>query len=371
MLQAKESEQITLVEGLKLLGQHLPPAEAKRRLEEAFVHKAIRSSPIYAFSYEGAEIHWATGAVKISRVTHPFQPTFSRSEFLKYFFEEIASENPATSSAPARGPAVDREIDELFAEYDELVADVMRSNHQFFSGNLRRWLELLDRAHYFARPILQQLEAAVHFEAWYEPYRIGAFTGLIKPVEWPQEARKRLGLQLLLLRQFANGGLNAEEFAFTVMRSGRHASDGISAIASQIFLPMSRELKRFLKQDVERYLRTETERFVGLESLIPSSDRYVTLDHNGATYIQAIEAISKVEETVKQANDYQDAEDKEQRLAELSAGQRLLRSARVRVTAVVSVIGVSLLWLAQQFAGQLIGHVASVAWDMIVKLVNL
>jgi hypothetical protein len=56
----------------------------------------------------------------------------------------------------------------LFEKYDELAADVARSKHQFFGGNVKRWLEFLDGTAPFARPILQELEGRVDFKAWFD-----------------------------------------------------------------------------------------------------------------------------------------------------------------------------------------------------------
>jgi predicted nucleotide-binding protein len=84
----KEPERITLVEGLELLERHFPTEEAKSRLRQAFIRKAFRQAPGFAFSYDEADIDWVTGSVKIPRKRDRFCPSFSRSEFNAYFFEE-------------------------------------------------------------------------------------------------------------------------------------------------------------------------------------------------------------------------------------------------------------------------------------------
>lgn len=134
----------------------------------------------------------------------------------------------------------------LFEQYDELAEDVARSKHGFFQGNLQRWISFLKGTAPFARPILQQLEAAVDFKSWFEPYRSVGMGHGTRDIEWPEDRNKRLGIQLLLFQQFANGSVHAPTFALTVMRSGKHANDGISDIINQLFLPMMRELRRFL-----------------------------------------------------------------------------------------------------------------------------
>jgi predicted nucleotide-binding protein len=85
----KEPERITLVEGLSLLqNSGLSPEEAKTRLRPAFERKAFLQSPCYAFEYEGADIDWTTGSVKIPRKKDRFTPSFRRSDFDRYFFED-------------------------------------------------------------------------------------------------------------------------------------------------------------------------------------------------------------------------------------------------------------------------------------------
>src|SRR5580700_5953467 len=138
-------------------------------------------------------------------------------------------------------------LENLFEQYDELAEDVARSTTDFFSGNLQRWIDFLMAADAFARPIAQTLEPSADFNAWFEPYRVAMGQGG-KPIEWPKEQYKRLGLQLMLLRRFADGTIDPRIFSFTIMRTGRNIQDGISAIIRQIFIPAQRELRRYLRQ---------------------------------------------------------------------------------------------------------------------------
>ncbi len=82
--------------------------------------------------------------------------------------------------------------------------------------------------------------------------------------------------------------------------------------------------------------------------IVPAANRTVTLDHNGSGYKRALEAVETVIETVRGDNEYgnRDPEDKEQRLAELSAGKRLLEAGRASVNAVNTVLMKTLLYLA-------------------------
>lgn len=84
----KEPEGITLAEGLTLLERRLPAEQAKARLRQAFVQKALGQEPMFALPYDEAHIDWTTGSVKIPRKTERFCPTFRRSEFNRHFFED-------------------------------------------------------------------------------------------------------------------------------------------------------------------------------------------------------------------------------------------------------------------------------------------
>lgn len=101
---------------------------------------------------------------------------------------------------------------------------------------------------------------------------------------------------------------------------------------------------------------------------VPASDRIVTLDHNSATYRDAMAALETLENVLRGANDYPDPEEKERVVAEVSATRRLLQSVKVRVVAVASVLSVAALYLAKQFAGKAIGDAAQVVIDLITPL---
>jgi hypothetical protein len=112
----KESERINLAEGLAVLANYLPAADAKGPLARRFIRKAFSQWPCFAFSYDEAEIEWATRAVRIPRRREPFIPTFSRTEFNDYFLETrplshvawsdrmVAPANPSNISLPKPKP---------------------------------------------------------------------------------------------------------------------------------------------------------------------------------------------------------------------------------------------------------------------------
>ncbi|MCK5428163.1 MAG: hypothetical protein KAI94_01760 [Anaerolineales bacterium] len=81
---------------------------------------------------------------------------------------------------------------------------------------------------------------------------------------------------------------------------------------------------------------------------IPAANRTVTIDHNSTAYIEAAEAVDAVIEAVRGDNEYgdRDPEDKEQRLAELTAGKKLIEAARASISAVDAVLIKTLAYLS-------------------------
>jgi hypothetical protein len=79
-----------------------------------------------------------------------------------------------------------------------------------------------------------------------------------------------------------------------------------------------------LSFDVVRALAIE-------EAAAPASDRTVPLDHNSRAYQDAVTSLENVEKALRESNEYPDGEDREQRIAEISATRRLLNAPRVDV----------------------------------------
>jgi hypothetical protein len=102
---------------------------------------------------------------------------------------------------------------------------------------------------------------------------------------------------------------------------------------------------------------------------IPASDRTVSLGHNSPEQKQALEKIDELVEAVKQANDLPGTpEEKEQLVAELSAGRKLLEATKVRVAAVHATLQPALRWILEKAGGAMIGKMAGDLWEYLVHL---
>jgi hypothetical protein len=133
-------------------------------------------------------------------------------------------------------------------------------------------------------------------------------------------------MQLLFFRSIARGDINIGALGkMYVPGSGRNINDSTRAFIDQVFRPMAQELIRHLRRVGE----------ARAEEPVPAADRVVSLNHNSKEYTETIEAAEEVEKTIREANDFSDPEEKEQRIAEVSAVRRLLQAVRVRIEAIV------------------------------------
>lgn len=206
------------------------------------------------------------------------------------------------------------------AVYDDLTDEVIRSHVQFLADHLANWFRTLDTTTEVA-PIVQKLQREIDFEPWKKELEVSI--KLNRSLTFPKEPEKRLATQLLLFRSAAEAG-NGELVAGWGWRfipsSDPNINNSARRFIDQVFRPMAAELRRFLEREL---------------AMVPAADRSVPLNHNSQEYTETIEATDEVEKTIREANDFPDQEEKEQRIAEVSAVRRLLQAARVRVEAVV------------------------------------
>lgn len=184
---------------------------------------------------------------------------------------------------------------------------------------------------------------------------------------WPEDRLQRLGMKLLVFREIAERRIEAWNFGHDFMWAGSNLDDNARAVADQLFLPTARELRRFLEAEVAKEEKLLT---VMHEAAIPASDRIVRLDHNNPRYKEVMDALQKLERVIKDSNLYDDAEEKEMHLAELSAGHRLLQSTKVRVAAIVTIVGGPLMYISKHFIDTGIGRAAAAVWDLVVSLIG-
>jgi hypothetical protein len=252
--------------------------------------------------------------------------------------------------------AVSGDFANFRATYDFYTDEVMRSHIQFLTDHLANWFRTLDTTSSVA-PIIQRLQRGLDFESWRNEQQAGA-TGMGGTLTWPKDAENRLGMKLLLFRSASKDG-NSDVISWCghifIPSSDRSINNAARRFVDQVFGPMARELRVYLEQETSK---------------IPAADRVVSLNHNSDAYREAMEALEKLEKVLREANDYPNAEDKDQKIAEVSATKRLLQSVRVRVVAVVSVIGSGLAYLATHFMGTAIDSASSTVIEKLTALLG-
>jgi len=159
----------------------------------------------------------------------------------------------------------------------------------------------------------------------------------------------------------AEGRIEGWQFAVDFVYEGNNLNDNVRALSDQVFSPFARDLRRYLQNEIEH----------NSIDIIPASDRTVTINHNSEQYRHVREALENVEIVLREANDYPDIEDKEQRIVEVSAGKRLLESVRVSAEAVKAVLLRPLIYLAKKFVDAAIGIAARIAVEAVKALIGL
>jgi DNA end-binding protein Ku len=104
---------------------------------------------------------------------------------------------------------------------------------------------------------------------------------------------------------------------------------------------------------------------------VPASDRMVRLDHNSPKYLDAVGALQELETALNETNLYEDPEEKEQHVAQVSAARRLLQSTKVRVIAVSTLLSPVVVAIVQKFFDTTLGKVAAKVIDTVWPLLGM
>ena len=251
----------------------------------------------------------------------------------------------------------------FLALYDDMSAEVTRAGYQTFSLAIQQWLSAIETEPR-AAPVLAAIEAKLDFPRWYGASpRMGGMAGS-GVLPWPTEADLLLAARLGLVRSFAGSFQAVVEFSLNYMYSGPEFDSMASKVADQVFRPAARDLRRNIALALENAPAPPP-------LIVPAADRTVTVDHNRPEFPEMIAAVERVERALHEANDYEDADDKQQRLAELAAGRQVLDAPKARWEVVKTVLGGALKFLAFAFGTVLLGVLANAAWLIIEKFFSI
>ena len=207
--------------------------------------------------------------------------------------------------------------------------------------------------------------------------------GLAYRKGWVQKAAYYFRDQGLIQGAFTmgdgiDGNLRADltadglEFAEELMSAQKNRE----SITSDEIIEVKTEAKSSFEEEEGPLLDASRNAFVLDSSILagaPAADRIVSLDHNSKEYRTTVEVLDAVIDEVRKSNEYgdKDPQDRDQRVAELEAGKRLLEAPKVSVNAIQAVIITTLAYLAMKFADAAIGNLASQAIDAVKNLVGL
>jgi hypothetical protein len=231
--------------------------------------------------------------------------------------------------------ATNRNFTNFRAVYDDLTDEVTRSRPQFMADHIDNWFALIDETP-MVSDVVKRLEASVGFDRYDFMNRVKSSSVVlppppvgkkIGPLAWPAHRDKRLGLQLEVFREISKRNLSVVDFGKKFIE-GADDKEAAKLAIEQVFSPMARDLRRRLEASIG-----DSE-----DLTIPASDRLVKLDHNSAAYTEATDALAELEEALRGTNDFGDVEEKEQRIAEVSAARRVLEAVRVRVEPIVALL---------------------------------
>jgi hypothetical protein len=213
--------------------------------------------------------------------------------------------------------------------YSELKSFAERAQHSFFVEHLQNWFAFLDETPE-AKKAIQELEQGLDVKEFLSD--LGTKHGMLPaPLNWPTNRRERLGMKLLVFREMSEGRLNPLTFAHTYVTTAANVNENIHALSDQIFYPMTNELLRYIEREFEGPKAIPS-------TIAPAADRVVRLDHNSSAYKEAIETIERLRDAIQHTNDFFEPEEKEQRIAEVSAARRLFDAVLVRVEPIIALL---------------------------------
>ncbi|MGX9145793.1 hypothetical protein [Mesorhizobium sp. 128a] len=253
------------------------------------------------------------------------------------------------------------DIDEFFEEYGELADFAAQAHWQQVPQQLRRFLASLDVSPYPISQRIKWLQSLTNWEEIQKNYlkkQSGIGTG---HVTWPEQQEMRLASQLLLFEQMALENLRPELFAREFYSSARNVNEGTQEMLNQAFRPFVYELRRYLKRNIDIAVPEIEEISFPKPIFVPASDRTITVDHNSPDYAEVSNTLKNLEAAIRESNNYDDMDDKDQRIAEIRAGRRLLEAVKVRADALHALLYQGLKYLAKKFADVTIGKIATAA----------
>lgn len=135
---------------------------------------------------------------------------------------------------------------DLFSQINSAVLDLQGATLQSYERPFRKLGQLLK--HPDLAKVNEDLTAGLDLGRFIEASQNtgGSFVGS-KRLQWPDEAKNELGMQLLLIQHLAEEPNRAIGFAHDFYYSGNKIIAGIQTMTSQLIIPFVRDYKAYVK----------------------------------------------------------------------------------------------------------------------------
>lgn len=145
----------------------------------------------------------------------------------------------------------EREIRLALQDYEDTSDDLIGSNHDLFSTNLKRFIHFINTNTVFATVLEDQLPV-IDFNTWYDEAKatVGGMVGSGR-FEWPIDKSSKLAHQKTLLEKMAAGQDSVTNFCCNFMYSDNNYNSMTSDFIDQIVEPFVRDLRRIVEEALE------------------------------------------------------------------------------------------------------------------------
>lgn len=251
------------------------------------------------------------------------------------------------------------EFENFLDEYDDLTERLVSSRHQDFPALAKRLLRLLGDGPETVQQQITYLRAKLPIEE-VENSVLSEPRGMVGSgrMAWPEDVDATIGGQLNLLERLSETPNGSFQFAHDYFPTrSNNLNDILHQMMDHMYEPTFRDLRRHLVRAARK---------APAAPVLPASDRVVTLDHNSIAHDEADAALADVVLKVEQSN-VGDPEEKGRVVAEVNAARGLLKAAKVRITALATLVVGALGWVANQFAETAAGQAADWAIQKLIE----
>jgi len=249
--------------------------------------------------------------------------------------------------------------DEFRDEFEDLLDTVLRADHETFGLHLTDFIAYLD-ASPESKPIVDDLEAKVDFEDWYEK-ALTTRRGMVGSgkLDWSQDRQERHGQFLGLLRFLAADEQAPMNFSMQFAYAGNNFNDNLYKLNNQYIEPFSRRLLKHIEAHHNRSTSV---------SSAPASDRVVPLNHNSSEYLELISKLDEITRGARSENSLAAEPEFVRVESEIEAGKRLLEADGARAGVMERLLVPPLKWIMQKIAEQTIKIAVTAALVLIASL---